>query len=538
MGDAEIEVNALSKDRMEEDELLRLAIEESLESQKAREQEKENEEYARAFALSHAEEDQEAIQAALLMKSRTSEASARIQHYDDDDAVEAAIRASLMSREVETSRLQTEHEDTEEAAIQASIMSHVSETSARLQLEQLEDQEIAAAMQDSFVSSKRRRLADQMNAMAIDYIVDRSDGKKTGSWDCPICTFVNLPYASKCSGCEAKAPSHVLTFNPLPQVRFGLEIEIVVPDGHRDGFSLDKIARQMTSLGPEKVEFLGYTHATTRHWKIVTDSSIQGNDTDLCFELVSPVLQGDEGLSQLRSVMDNIRRLGVSTNASCGFHVHIDAEPGSPVSNLEALKSVSRCFVSLENAFDLLVSCAENGSHAQNRRTNRNRYCQSNRIAFGQMSNRQRWNKISSAHSRKQLVKMLNPGYDRYRKLNLTNVTLRDRPSTYEFRHHGGVQDLQEAEAWVRLIVSFCLNATKPNATEKCLLPEGSQVKDEVKALFDLVDCDGLEQMFIVDRKLFLEERNRNVWKCKVCRKSFTNSRSLAQHCQAVGHSP
>jgi len=513
---------------------LRRAIEESLKSYQAHEQEQENEEYARAFA-SHDDTDQEAIHASLL--SHVSEESSRPQLSPNDD-VESVIRASLMSHASEASSLlQLVPEDNEETAIQASIMSHASERSARLQMEQLEDREIAVATQHSFMSSKKRRLVEQMNEMATEYTVDRSDGKRIGSWDCPICTFVNQPYANKCSACDAKAPSHVLTFKPLPQIRFGLEIEIVVPDGHRDGFTLDKIARKMTSIGPEKVEFLGYTHATTRHWKIVTDRSIQGNDSDLCFELVSPVLLGDEGLIQLRSVMDNIRRIGVSTNASCGFHVHVDAEPGSPISSLEALKSVSRCFVSLENAFDLLVSCAENDSHGHNRRTNRNEYCQSNRIAFGQLSNRQRWNKISSASHRKQLVKMMNPSYDRYRKLNLTNVTLQDRPSTYEFRHHGGVQDLQEAEAWVRLILSFCLNATKPSAMQKCLLPEGSQVKDEVKAFFDLVDCDGLEQLFMVDRRLFLDERNRNVWKCRICRKSFADSRSLAQHCQAVGHS-
>lgn len=518
---------------MDEEELLRRAIEESLKSCQAHEQEQENEEYARACA-SQDNGDQEVIHASLL--SHASETSSRLQLNAND--VEAVIHASLTSHASETSsRLNTVPFSYDEVAIEASVMCHATERSARLQMEQVEDQEIAAAMQHSFVSSKKRRLLEQMNEMATEYTVDRSDGKRIGSWDCPVCTFVNHPYAKQCSACDLKAPSHVLTFNALPQIRFGLEIEIVVPDGLRDGFSLAKIAKSITNLGPEKVEFLGYTHATTRHWKIVPDSSIEGNDSDLLFELVSPVLQGDEGLCELRSVMDNIRRIGVSTNASCGFHVHVDAEQGSPISSLLALKSVARCFVSLENAFDLLVSCAENDSHGRNRRTNRNRYCKSNRIAFGQLSNRQRWNNISSASSRKQLVKMLNPGYDRYRKLNLTNVALRDRPSTYEFRHHGGVEDLKEAEAWVRLILSFCLNATKPSAMEKCLLPEGSQVKDEVKALFDLVGCDGLEQLFMVDRKLFLEERNKNTWNCRDCRKSFTNSRSLAQHCQAVGHS-
>jgi hypothetical protein len=423
-------------------------------------------------------------------------------------------------------------------AIQASLAQH------QVQLERLQSEESLAtniAIHESYNSNKKRLHNQEMNSYATKYKMKRSEVKHEGSWDCQKCTFINRPYAPKCSVCKTKAPLHVLTFVTLPSIRFGLEIEIVVPSGKSDGFTLESIARDLTNLGPERVEFIGYTHATSESWKIVTDCSIQANNQDLCFELVSPVLKDDgkEGLGQLRNIMDNVKRIGIATNASCGFHVHTDAEEGSILSSLDAQKSISQCFVAVENAFDLIV--ANDSSAAGNstsRRSNHNRYCQSNRIAFGSMSNRQRWNRIESVTSRGQLVRMMNPSYDRYRKLNLTNLTKNDRPSTCEFRHHGGVQNLQEAESWVRLLLAFCQNATKPGHKNICNLSEKATLKDELRALFDLVGDQGLEQIFTVDRKLFGEDTAimRNEWTCKICGRDFGNSRSLSQHCLAVGH--
>ena len=155
------------------------------------------------------------------------------------------------------------------------------------------------------------------------------------------------------------------------------------------------------------------------------------------------------------------------------------------------------------------------------------------------MSNRQRWNTISDTRTKQQIVDLMNPNNDRYRKLNLTNITRVDRPSTIEFRHHAGVEDLQEAEAWVRLVLAFCENAaamSNENNEGRLLLPESSPVDEEVRALFRLVNCRGLEQMYTLDRRLFIRDNLQNEWKCKTCRRRFGESRSLAQHCSATGH--
>jgi hypothetical protein len=357
-----------------------------------------------------------------------------------------------------------------------------------------------------------------------------------------------------CNACGAPPPPQVLTYQQLPPLRFGLEIELIVPNGKRDGFTYETLARLWetasvaVSTGPSskkkmtpKLLFPGYTHGTCKGWTIKHDSSLQGDSpNDLCLELVSPVLQGEEGLQQLRVIMDRLRSLGISTNSSCGFHVHVDATRGNEqavpaMATLFGIKKIARSFLALENAFDLLVGLSwENTEY--HRRANQNRYCQSNRIAFGELSNRQRWECITNARNFTHLVRMVSPC--RYRKLNLTNIINRDRPSTCEFRHHGGVDDLQEAEAWIRLLLRFCDRASEHSMDDSsiCLLPQGSTPKDEVFALFRLLDCPGLEQYFRLGRRLFLDERMNNPWTCTVCRKVFQDSRSLSQHVRAVNH--
>ena len=129
---------------------------------------------------------------------------------------------------------------------------------------------------------------------------------------------------------------------------------------------------------------------------------------------------------------------------------------------------------------------------------------------------------------------MTNPRNDRYRKLNLTNITRADRPSTVEFRLHGGFASLAGAEAWIRLVLRFCRNAA--DVKSSCPLVDQASAKVAIDVLFGLIDCDGLEQAFTVDRRLFSDEEITTTWECPTCRKRFRSSQSLSQHCAAVGH--
>jgi hypothetical protein len=442
-----------------------------------------------------------------------------MMHFVEEEELSRVIEASIQS-ELHQESLRFAR-DLERAEIEAADeeLARALETSAR---QDEETRDLEAAMVGALAQSDERR----------------SQERNQGTWDCIVCTLTNDPYRPKCQACRSPPPPNVLVFSEMPQtINFGVELEFFVPHGKQDGFTLESIAQHLTQMGPSPVHFRGYTKETTNYWKIVTDASLSGGTNsagrgDLCLELVSPVLQGEKGLRSLRTMIENIRRLGIGTNKTCSFHVHIDSQHLS----LDQLKRISQCFVSLENAFDLLVSLSW-ASVNKNRRANRNRYCRSNRLAFGERSNRQRWEYIASATSVQQLVEQMNPGEDRYRKLNLTNLVRPSRPSTIEFRHYGGVEDIQEAEAWVRLLLIFCQNvSTQQAAIGSCLLPEGSQPKAEIRALFQIIDCPGLEQFFTIEKRLYHEPRLGNHWQCRVCRRIFSNSRGLAQHCAACGH--
>ena len=73
--------------------------------------------------------------------------------------------------------------------------------------------------------------------------------------------------------------------------KFGIEIEAY-------NCSRERLARELREAGIE-VTVEGYNHTTRPHWKLVTDSSLNGNDT---FELVSPILVGEAGLRELEKV--------------------------------------------------------------------------------------------------------------------------------------------------------------------------------------------------------------------------------------------
>jgi hypothetical protein len=423
-------------------------------------------------------------------------------------------------------------------AIEASYVSQQDLRDFQNHEQQSDDEQLASALHESH----HQFVQEQVSQTLDEYKISSTQDESLGCWDCTRCTLTNEPYAPQCSACHARAPPHALTFKPMPEIRFGVEMEIIIPNGRVDGFTCESIAQSLSRFTERPIRFEGYTHETRNYWKIVTDSSISTHQKDLSFELVSPVLQGETGMSSMRRVMDSVRRMGIQTNASCGFHVHVDAErEKSQIASLESLKNIAQWFVSLENAFDLLVALSweepqERDNHSRSRRGNNNEYCKSNRLAFGERSNRQRWQCISSIQSKRELVSWMNPLGDRYRKVNMTNIIKQERPSTIEFRLHGGVQDVQQAEAWVRLLLLFCKNAALGRNPCRSSMPEGSSAEQEVLALFELLDCEGLEQFFTIEKRLFAKDRLVQEWNCDFCRRVFHSSRSLSQHNEACGH--
>ena len=97
--------------------------------------------------------------------------------------------------------------------------------------------------------------------------------------------------------------------------KFGVEIEAY-------NCTCQRLVRELTEAGIE-VASERYNHDLRPHWKLVTDSSLNGNDT---FELVSPILEGEDGLEKLERVCWVLDSCNVKINGSCGLHVHMNAE--------------------------------------------------------------------------------------------------------------------------------------------------------------------------------------------------------------------
>ena len=190
--------------------------------------------------------------------------------------------------------------------------------------------------------------------------------KKT--WACRSCTLDNDDMGSaQCTACGTTRWTL-----PLPGLAFGVELELYML-GSR-GWTAADIAQVLQRAGIDCRD-AGYTKDVTAYWKIVRDRSVRGaaeDGSDLTFELVSPILQGEAGMDEVRRILEQVQRwLGVGVNDSTGLHVHLDARHLA----LRDLQKVAACFLKYETALDTLVA-------DPTRQGVSNSYCKSNRAAF------------------------------------------------------------------------------------------------------------------------------------------------------------
>lgn len=196
--------------------------------------------------------------------------------------------------------------------------------------------------------------------------------------------------------------------------KFGIEIEAY-------NCAREKLANELRAAGID-VAVEGYNHTTRNHWKLVTDSSLTGNNT---FELVSPVLQGEAGLKELEKICWVLEFCDVKVNDSCGLHIHMDAEDF----DLQTWKNLALSYKHLERVIDSFMP--------QSRR--QNYYCK----GLGSISA----SEIQAAQSINDLRAAF--GNNRYRKVNLEAYA---RHRTVEFRQHSGTTNFTKMENWIRFL--------------------------------------------------------------------------------------
>jgi Putative amidoligase enzyme len=125
---------------------------------------------------------------------------------------------------------------------------------------------------------------------------------------------------------ESRGPMPLRMVKIDEEQKFGIELELSSP--------LDIDSSMIADMMPRnagRVAVIG-THSQGRQlysegWKIVPDGSIVCNrNMPACnkFELVSRVLHGGRGLSEVAAVTKSLQNARIQINKSMGFHVHID----------------------------------------------------------------------------------------------------------------------------------------------------------------------------------------------------------------------
>jgi len=244
------------------------------------------------------------------------------------------------------------------------------------------------------------------------------------------------------------------------QTTFGIEIELSIPESSRDvhGHLLSRRVNCIHAVPSER--------APAGFWKVTSDSSIRcpaGRPNCQKVEIVSPVLTGGRGLSELHHVLQVIKSLSPAVNRSMGVHVHIGLRNFS----FEGIKKICQQFVKHEDTFDQIVP--------PSRRGNGNQYAKSNRLApqLATLSNKEANLKIARCRDVKELCRTMCP--DRYYKLNLQAY---HKHGTMEFRQHSGSTAYTKLGYWVRLLVAFCNNAARLPAPKSYLESSRSNLED------------------------------------------------------------
>ncbi len=233
----------------------------------------------------------------------------------------------------------------------------------------------------------------------------------------------------------AKMQSQNTLQNNLPQAlsfmpstfnkRFGVEIESY-------GIKRENLERALQRAGIA-VESQSYNHNTISKWKIISDSSITGENS---FELVSPVLQGEAGLAELKKVSEVLTRLGAKINKTCGLHIHFEAIDF----NLKQWQNIFINYAKLETTIDEFMP--------ESRRANNAYYCRS--IIKYKTA-------IANATSITNFTSIIN---DRYHKINPHSF---GRHQTIEFRQHSGTVEFEKISNWI-LFLHNLIDFSKENS--------------------------------------------------------------------------
>ncbi len=171
-------------------------------------------------------------------------------------------------------------------------------------------------------------------------------------------------------------------------------------------------------------------------WNLQRDGSLSGSDA-VAVEVVSPVLLGLDGLTQVETVMATLRAMGAKVNHTCGFHVHV----GFANRTVAELRRVVCMVASQEHALYAIT-----GSHKREG----GRYCCSVRDSRLRVFE----------EAAKENIRDYECDCDRMRVLNLLNMFYGSK-RTLEFRVFGGTLNGIKACAYIQVAIGLVDKAVR-----------------------------------------------------------------------------
>jgi hypothetical protein len=240
---------------------------------------------------------------------------------------------------------------------------------------------------------------------------------------------------------QTPLPRPSLRSEQLPDMTYGIEIECFMPVG----MGLERLAVIVNASGVP-CHHETYNHTLRTHWKVVSDGSL--GDYVRGAEVVSPVLRGEEGLTQIKKVCDALVAAGCTVRRSCGLHVHVGAQNAG----IDFFKNLAAIYAKYEGAVQtfLAPSRADNMYAAP--------------IAHRVVRERARIDAAQTLEATMEYLGAPRRSGRNGRRYSTLNFSSYWQHGTVEFRHHQGTVEARKAINWVKLCLRMAGAAKLTNA--------------------------------------------------------------------------
>jgi hypothetical protein len=223
--------------------------------------------------------------------------------------------------------------------------------------------------------------------------------------------------------------------------KFGVELELIFP----------------RSVGRETI-YAAISAAGVSDWRVKGDGSLTAGNGRVGWEIVSPILRGQDGIDQIEKICRVVRDLGATVNRTCGLHVHHDVADCT----VDALKNIARGWINNRHLIDGLVS--------ESRREGGSYYCRP--LSSHDLQIIERCTTVEE---------MRRIGIDRYRTLNYAAFA---RFGTIEVRQHQGTMSFEKIRTWIMLGKAIIDSAIVDGAA----MPRQNGMRDYLNGMRDRID--------------------------------------------------